>query len=117
MHEDLPKDILYTELAASTKVLCIPQENVMKFKNPVRKLSYHRQEILEDLGACASVIGSPAEDTKDDATQLDIKEWDSLGHLKLILELESQFSLSFEPEEIEEMTSLKEIEKVLAQSS
>lgn len=47
--EGLPKDILYTELAASTKGLGIPQENVMKFKYPVRKLSYHRQEILENL--------------------------------------------------------------------
>lgn len=65
----------------------------------------------------AEVFKIEVDSIKDDATQLDIKEWDSLGHLKLILELESKFSLSFEPEEIEEMTSLKEIEKVLVFSS
>ena len=65
----------------------------------------------------AEVFKIEVDKINDDATQLDIKEWDSLGHLKLILELESKFSLSLEPEEIEEMTSLKEIEKVLAQSS
>lgn len=47
--EGLPKDILKTEVKAATKKLGIPAENLYIYNYPVRKLSYHRQEILEDL--------------------------------------------------------------------
>lgn len=43
------KDILEKECLESTKILGIPQENVRIFKYQVRKFSYYRQEILEDL--------------------------------------------------------------------
>jgi len=49
----------------------------------------------------------------DDVHQKDIEAWDSLAHLNLILELESEFDVSFEPEEIKEMTSLNLIEERL----
>jgi LmbE family N-acetylglucosaminyl deacetylase len=45
----LPKDILLTEVKQATKVLGIPRNNLLIYKYPVRKFSYHRQEILEDL--------------------------------------------------------------------
>lgn len=45
----LPKDILVSEVKAATKTLGIPEENLIIFRYPVRKLSYHRQEILEDM--------------------------------------------------------------------
>jgi N-acetylglucosamine malate deacetylase 1 len=45
----LPKDILVTEVKKATKVLGIKSENLIILKYPVRKLSYHRQEILEDM--------------------------------------------------------------------
>lgn len=44
-----PKDILRTEVKDATKKLGIKNENLMIFNYQVRKLSYHRQEILEDL--------------------------------------------------------------------
>jgi len=47
--EGLPKDILITEVNAATKVLGIPQENLLIYRYPVRKLNFHRQEILEDM--------------------------------------------------------------------
>ncbi len=47
--EGLPKDILLTEVKAATEVLNIPQENLLIYRYPVRKLSYYRQELLEDL--------------------------------------------------------------------
>lgn len=47
--EHLPKDILVSEVKAATKTLGIPEENLIIFRYPVRKLSYHRQEILEDM--------------------------------------------------------------------
>lgn len=49
----------------------------------------------------------------DDVHQKDIEAWDSLAHLNPILELESEFIVSFEPEEIKEMTSLNLIEERL----
>lgn len=44
-----PKDILKTEVKEATKRLGISQENVIIFDFKVRELSYHRQEILEEL--------------------------------------------------------------------
>ncbi|HBX52998.1 MAG: LmbE family protein [Bacteroidetes bacterium RIFOXYA12_FULL_35_11] len=47
--EGLPKDILEVEVKNATKLLGIKTENLYILKYPVRKLSYHRQEILEDM--------------------------------------------------------------------
>lgn len=47
--DGLPKDILKTEVANATKVLGIPIDNLVIFDYQVRRLNYHRQEILEDL--------------------------------------------------------------------
>jgi len=45
--EPWPKDILKTEVKEATKRLGISRENVIILDFKVRKLSYHRQEILE----------------------------------------------------------------------
>ncbi len=45
----------------------------------------------------------------DDASQKTISEWDSLQHLNLMVELEDKFDISFEPEEIGDMTTLEKI--------
>lgn len=47
--EGFPKDILKTEVRNATRKLGIGEENLVIFNYPVRKLNYHRQEILEDL--------------------------------------------------------------------
>ena len=47
--EGFPKDILKTEVRSATKVLGIREENLLIFNYEVRRLNYHRQEILEDL--------------------------------------------------------------------
>lgn len=47
--DGLPKDILKTEVASATKVLGISSDNLVIFDYQVRRLNYHRQEILEDL--------------------------------------------------------------------
>lgn len=44
-----PKDILKRELLLATKEIGISSENVFTYNYEVRKLNYHRQEILEDL--------------------------------------------------------------------
>ncbi|MDR0630697.1 MAG: acyl carrier protein [Holosporales bacterium] len=46
----------------------------------------------------------------DDISQSNCAEWDSMNHLNLVVELEEEFDVSFEPEDIAEMKSLKRIE-------
>ena len=40
-------------------------------------------------------------------------KWDSMGQLNLVVELETEFDVSLEPEEIGEMKSFDEIVKIL----
>jgi len=47
--------------------------------------------------------------------QSDIENWNSLRHLSLIVELESTFKISFEPEEINEMISFEKVLQVTSQ--
>ena len=47
--EGFPKDILKSEVKRATKKLGIKDENLIIFDYQVRKLSYVRQEILEEL--------------------------------------------------------------------
>jgi len=47
--ENMPKNILENEVRLATNVLGIPEKNLHVYNYPVRKLSYHRQDILEDM--------------------------------------------------------------------
>jgi len=47
----------------------------------------------------------------DDISRQNCESWDSLKHLVLIVELEAEFNISIEPEDIVAMNSLGEIEK------
>lgn len=51
----------------------------------------------------------------DDTNQDNCENWDSLRHLNFIIELETQFDVSFEPEEIAAMTSLSIVESMIQQ--
>ena len=51
------------------------------------------------------------EDINASSDQNNCEKWDSLHHLNLIVELENEFDVEFEPEEIAEM---KSVAKVLA---
>jgi acyl carrier protein len=51
----------------------------------------------------------------DDTTaQTTCVEWDSLRHLNLIIELEIEFDISFEPEEMACMKSIDTIGKIVS---
>lgn len=43
----------------------------------------------------------------DEISQKNTGQWDSLSHLNLIVEIEEEFDVSFSPEQIGSMTSLK----------
>ena len=53
------------------------------------------------------------ENVNIETSQENNSNWDSLRHLNLIVELESEFDATFEPEEITEMTSYKKILDIL----
>lgn len=46
-------------------------------------------------------------------SQQTCERWDSMGQLNLVVELESEFDVSLEPEEIGEMKSFDDIIKIL----
>jgi acyl carrier protein len=43
-----------------------------------------------------------------------LESWDSVRHLNLILALEQEFHMQFEPEEIDEMSDVRQILAVLS---
>lgn len=47
-------------------------------------------------------------------SQSNCPAWDSVGHLNLILALETEFGVFFEPEEITAMRTLEDVRKTLA---
>ena len=62
------------------------------------------ERILEIMKA---VFG--LETIDETCSQKNCEKWDSLAHLNLIVELESEFNISFEPEEIGTMTSFDSV--------
>lgn len=46
---ELPKDTLRHEFLSAMPELGVPKENLIVYNYPVRKLSYHRQEVLEEI--------------------------------------------------------------------
>ncbi len=46
-------------------------------------------------------------------TSDDIPDWDSVGHLNLIMEVEKEFNIKIEIEEMFEIEKLKDIAKIL----
>ena len=47
----------------------------------------------------------------DDISQKNCAKWDSMRHLQLVVGLEMEFDISFEPEDIGDMGSLEKIEE------
>ena len=47
-------------------------------------------------------------------SQTTCEKWDSMGQLNLVVELESEFDIAFEPEEIEEMKCFEDVVKILS---
>lgn len=62
-------------------------------------------EILKDLFELDSVDKT--------CSQTTCEKWDSMGQLNLVVELESEFDVTLEPEEIGEMKSFDDIIRIL----
>jgi acyl carrier protein len=57
----------------------------------------------------ADVFGLPREDVTETTERDDIPEWDSLGHLNLMLALEDAFNISFTVDEMPDLVSVPAI--------
>lgn len=53
------------------------------------------------------------ENVDETCSQKTCEKWDSMNHLNLVVELETEFDVTLEPEEIGEMKSYDEIVKIL----
>ncbi|MBR1923019.1 MAG: acyl carrier protein [Paludibacteraceae bacterium] len=58
------------------------------------------------------VFNNPSLD--ETCSQLNCKAWDSMNHLNLVVELEMEFGISLEPEEIAQMTDFEKVVHVVS---
>ncbi len=61
----------------------------------------------------ADVLDVPPARLDARASTETVESWDSLQHLNLVLALEQEFGVQFEPEEMERMTSVGRIVELL----
>lgn len=57
------------------------------------------------------------EDLDATCSQKTCEKWDSMAQLNLVLELEDEFGISLEPEEIGEMTSFETVCQMVAKKT
>ena len=53
------------------------------------------------------------EDIDKTCSQQNCEKWDSMNHLNLVVELEMEFGVSLEPEEIAKMHSFEEVVQIV----
>jgi len=66
------------------------------------------QKILELMKSVFQTDG-----IDETCSQQNCEKWDSMNHLNLIVELEMEFGVSFEPEEIAEMRSYGDVVRIV----
>lgn len=65
-----------------------------------------KNKICEIVAGICSVEVS---EVSENSTVGDFPQWDSVGHLSILSEVEETFDISFEPEEMMEMEDVKDI--------
>jgi acyl carrier protein len=61
----------------------------------------------------ADVLQVPADQLTAQSSPENIEAWDSVHHLNLVLALEQEFGVQFEPEEIDDMSNLGRVLEVV----
>jgi citrate synthase len=61
----------------------------------------------------AGAFGRDPADINDTSSPENVSEWDSLGHVTLIIQLEAAYGVSFSPDETMAMTSVGAIKEAL----
>jgi acyl carrier protein len=71
--------------------------------------------ILDRVSAIAAdVLQVPASSLSLQSSPETVESWDSVRHLDLVLALEQEFHLQFEPEEIDQMKNVERIVDILS---
>lgn len=66
-----------------------------------------RAEILRKITTIlANVTDDPGLSLTEASTAEDVAEWDSVNHVKLIIALESEMNIRFEPDEISDLQNV-----------
>ena len=68
---------------------------------------------LQLVSVAARILNVPETSLTPETGMGDLDAWDSLGHLRLMMELEHTFRVRFSTAQIRELTSLIEIQNVL----
>jgi acyl carrier protein len=63
--------------------------------------------------AVASVFGLSDDEVKPESSQENVPDWDSVGHLKLILAIEDAYGVQFSTAQIPELMSVAAIQRAL----
>lgn len=67
-------------------------------------------EIMSELNSVFQrVFDNPKISVTSETTASDIKEWDSLTHMNLIVEIENHFAIEFEFDEVVEFRNVGEV--------
>ncbi len=61
----------------------------------------------------STIFNVPRNEVHADSSSKTIENWDSMGHLMLILELEQEFDKQFAPEDVEKMYDVNTIVKAI----
>ena len=64
----------------------------------------------------ANLFHIPVAEINDDISPRTVKAWDSMKHIELILMIEQEFSVRFEPSQVPVLTNLGSIRKILIES-
>ncbi|HEV8657051.1 MAG TPA: acyl carrier protein [Thermoanaerobaculia bacterium] len=71
--------------------------------------------LLEEVRTLAAdVLGVPRSQVQGDSTPEHIENWDSIQHVSLMIAIEEQFGVEFNPDEIGHMESIGKIAELLS---
>ena len=75
-----------------------------------------RSEILKRIrDNLAIAVDDPALQISEATTSDDVEEWDSVNHMKLIIALENELGIRFEPDEITSLADVKGLVDLIEQ--
>ncbi|MCH7751649.1 MAG: acyl carrier protein [Planctomycetes bacterium] len=71
--------------------------------------------VLDDVRqTVAEVFFVDAQQVSADSSPESISAWDSMGHLNLVLAMEQKFGMTFDPDQIPQLTSVQAIAEAVA---
>ena len=62
---------------------------------------------------CVNAFGIPEKEIGDELEYASIPQWDSVGHMALVAELEQAFDILFDPEDIAAIGTLGQAREIL----